>query len=471
ARREGKEEKIFEMVRSESSKYLLSKKDAKPRLLWWILLLQEFDVIIRDKKGAENLTADHLSRLENLHQSDLEKKEITETFPLETLGMVTFRGDSSDVFPAMKPLISSRLAIMDPPGDIMVPTTPLKKSLILDFIGRLFSEIPMTWSHGVTLVNVKAKSRKNLKCPKMQFKYERSLTYGASISWDHSHLLKGISTFLWPLTTCLNGLKQKRSSLTMPELYAPKQQQVIPQTTAISNIKLLILKKEEYDIWAMEMEHYLEYIDNEVWKEIQNGKPRKRISNLKGWIVLNTFTVLLAEIQAVEKGKGRQEYIIEWPFPRHMRRFHGTDECKRDLLLSQLEAHGAEVSTEDANHKFLRSLPPAWSNLAMTMRTNPEIGTLSIDDLYNNLRVFEQEIQGASKTSSSAQNVAFVSQRKSSTNKVKSGLTGADSTCTPSTSSTNIPKKEVLAGFPNEVIYSLFAKQLEDWDLLHEDLE
>ncbi|GJS90350.1 hypothetical protein Tco_0772986 [Tanacetum coccineum] len=41
---------------------------------------------------------------------------------------------------------------------------------------------------------------------------------------------------------------------------------MIPQTTAISNIKLLILKKEEYDIWAMEMEHYLEYIDNEVWK-------------------------------------------------------------------------------------------------------------------------------------------------------------------------------------------------------------
>ncbi|GJU72684.1 reverse transcriptase domain-containing protein [Tanacetum coccineum] len=76
-------------------KYLLAKQDAKPRLLRWILLLQEFDVIIRDKKGAENLAADHLSRLENPHQDVLENKEITETFPLETLGMVTFRGDSS----------------------------------------------------------------------------------------------------------------------------------------------------------------------------------------------------------------------------------------------------------------------------------------------------------------------------------------------------------------------------------------
>nr|GEW18526.1 reverse transcriptase domain-containing protein [Tanacetum cinerariifolium] len=76
-------------------KYLLAKQDAKPRLLRWILLLQEFDVIIRDKKGVENFAADRLSRLENPHQDKLEKKEITETFPLETLGVNAFRGDSS----------------------------------------------------------------------------------------------------------------------------------------------------------------------------------------------------------------------------------------------------------------------------------------------------------------------------------------------------------------------------------------
>ncbi|GJV49461.1 reverse transcriptase domain-containing protein [Tanacetum coccineum] len=76
-------------------KYLLTKQDAKLILLRWILLLQEFDVIICDKKGAENLAADHLSRLENPYQSDLEKKEINETFPLETLKMITFHGDSN----------------------------------------------------------------------------------------------------------------------------------------------------------------------------------------------------------------------------------------------------------------------------------------------------------------------------------------------------------------------------------------
>nr|GEV69062.1 reverse transcriptase domain-containing protein [Tanacetum cinerariifolium] len=67
-------------------KYLLSKQDAKPRLLRWVLLLQEFDITIRDKKGSENLVADHLSRLENPHKDVFENKDINENFPLETLG-------------------------------------------------------------------------------------------------------------------------------------------------------------------------------------------------------------------------------------------------------------------------------------------------------------------------------------------------------------------------------------------------
>ncbi|GJU58920.1 reverse transcriptase domain-containing protein [Tanacetum coccineum] len=76
-------------------KYLFAKKDSKARLLRWVLLLQEFDFNIIDTKGAENLAADHLSRLENPYESVLDPKEINEKFPLETLNMVTFRGDSS----------------------------------------------------------------------------------------------------------------------------------------------------------------------------------------------------------------------------------------------------------------------------------------------------------------------------------------------------------------------------------------
>nr|GFB44709.1 reverse transcriptase domain-containing protein [Tanacetum cinerariifolium] len=70
-------------------KYLFSKQDAKPRLIRWVLLLQEFDIIIRDKKGTENLAVDHLSRLENPHKDVFENKDIHENFPLETLGNIS----------------------------------------------------------------------------------------------------------------------------------------------------------------------------------------------------------------------------------------------------------------------------------------------------------------------------------------------------------------------------------------------
>nr|GEY07654.1 transposon Ty3-I Gag-Pol polyprotein [Tanacetum cinerariifolium] len=75
--------------------YLFAKKDSKARLLRWVLLLQEFTFIVIDTKGAENLAVDHLSRLENLHQNVLDPKEINESFPLKTLYLVSFRGNSS----------------------------------------------------------------------------------------------------------------------------------------------------------------------------------------------------------------------------------------------------------------------------------------------------------------------------------------------------------------------------------------
>ncbi|GJZ50685.1 hypothetical protein Tco_0604875 [Tanacetum coccineum] len=191
-----------------------------------------------------------------------------------------------------------------------------------------------------------------------------------------------------------------------------QQQQLIPTTTTISNIKLLILKKDE-----------------------------------KYGVIRVLSPVFAAETHAIEKERKARTILLMAIPKEHLRRFHRMDDAKEiweairtrfggnanskkmhkavlkqqfeaftissseglekgygrfQQLLSQLEAHGAEVSTKDANHKFLRSLPSAWSNLAMTMRTKPDVDTLSIDDLYNNLRVFEQELTSTSKSSASA---------------------------------------------------------------------
>nr|GEX08526.1 reverse transcriptase domain-containing protein [Tanacetum cinerariifolium] len=79
-------------------KYLFSKKDAKARLLRWILLLQEFDFKVIDTKGAENYTADHLLRLENPYENVLDPKEINDTFPLESLNKVAHQDPSTPWF-------------------------------------------------------------------------------------------------------------------------------------------------------------------------------------------------------------------------------------------------------------------------------------------------------------------------------------------------------------------------------------
>nr|GEV40333.1 hypothetical protein [Tanacetum cinerariifolium] len=70
-------------LKVDKSKHLFKKQDAKPRLICWILLLQEFDFDIKERKGIENVAADHLSRIENDGTSD--DNEVDDDFPGETL--------------------------------------------------------------------------------------------------------------------------------------------------------------------------------------------------------------------------------------------------------------------------------------------------------------------------------------------------------------------------------------------------
>nr|GFA45832.1 reverse transcriptase domain-containing protein [Tanacetum cinerariifolium] len=90
--------KIIIYTDHSTLKYLFAKKDAKARLLRWILLLQEFDFKVIDTRGAENYAADHLSRLENPHENVFDRKEINKTFPLESLNKVAHKDPSTPWF-------------------------------------------------------------------------------------------------------------------------------------------------------------------------------------------------------------------------------------------------------------------------------------------------------------------------------------------------------------------------------------
>ncbi|GJY37728.1 hypothetical protein Tco_0424092 [Tanacetum coccineum] len=92
---------------------------------------------------------------------------------------------------------------------------------------------------------------------------------------------------------------------------------------------------------------------------------------------------------------------------------------KFQKLISQLEVHGAPISKEDINQKFLRSLPSSWNQIALIMRNKPDIDEIDIDDLYNNLGVYEDELKRSSGSNSASQNLAFLaSENTSSTNEV-----------------------------------------------------
>ncbi|GKF03458.1 reverse transcriptase domain-containing protein [Tanacetum coccineum] len=76
---------FHDMVEDFMEFFMYDFSDAKPRLIKWVLLLQGFNIEIKDKKGAENLVVDHLSRLENPNMGELAEDEITDKFPDEHL--------------------------------------------------------------------------------------------------------------------------------------------------------------------------------------------------------------------------------------------------------------------------------------------------------------------------------------------------------------------------------------------------
>ncbi|GJS35577.1 hypothetical protein Tco_0533959, partial [Tanacetum coccineum] len=78
-------------------------------------------------------------------------------------------------------------------------------------------------------------------------------------------------------------------------------------------------------------------------------------------------------------------------------------------LISLLEIHGVEISQEDINQKFLRSLSSQWNMHTIVWRNKPDLDKLSLDDLYNNLKVYESKVKGSSSSYTNPYNAAFVS--------------------------------------------------------------
>ncbi|GJX07777.1 ribonuclease H-like domain-containing protein, partial [Tanacetum coccineum] len=269
-------------------------------------------------------------------------------------------------------------------------------------------------------------------------------------------------------------------NLQPPPQQTPTQQ--APHT--MSTIKLLILKKGEYDIWAMKMEHYLSHTDYPIWEVIQKGNGPVNVSTDTNGVIKVLPPKTVEEILARERErKARTTLIMALP-EDHLAKFHkltdakemwdaiksrfgGNDESKKMqkyILKQQFE--GFSISNSEEMHKgYDRSLPSSWSQVYLVMKTKPGVDSLSFDDLYNNFRVFEYDVKGSTRSSSSVQNVAFVSSESTSSTNDVSTAYGV------STSFGYNSQRENSSSYANELMYSFFANQSIGPQLDHEDLE
>nr|GEV57123.1 hypothetical protein [Tanacetum cinerariifolium] len=241
----------------------------------------------------------------------------------------------------------------------------------------------------------------------------------------------------------------------------------------VSTVKLPILKKGEYTLWSMRMEQYLTNIDYGLWQVIMNGDEPVQTTRDENGVETEDAKSLWATIKSRFGGnfefKKMQKNVLKQQFENFsLFDTKGLDKAydRFQNLISLLEVHGAAISNEDANQKFLRALPSSWKNIALITRNKEGIDELDIDDLYNNLKVFEADIKGSSGSSSNSQNVAFLSEEDTnSINEVNT--TNGVSTATGHSSS----GQAFSSLFADDLMFSFFTNQSNSPQLDDEDLE
>ncbi|GKE45716.1 hypothetical protein Tco_1473000, partial [Tanacetum coccineum] len=202
----------------------------------------------------------------------------------------------------------------------------------------------------------------------------------------------------------------------------------------------------EYDLWSMRMEQYLTFTDHALWEVIVNGDSVSPIASAsagaEGPIPPKTAEQKLARKNEL---KAKSTLMLSY-------------------LISQLEIMVEVIFQEDVNLKLLRSLPSAWNNIALIMRNKSDLDTLSMDNLYNNLKMYESEIKGQSSLSLNSQNVAFVSSdNSSSTNEIVNIAHNVSAASSKDQAST--------ASYADEVMFSFFSSQSKAPQLYNENLE
>ncbi|GKA43632.1 hypothetical protein Tco_0736356 [Tanacetum coccineum] len=252
-------------------------------------------------------------------------------------------------------------------------------------------------------------------------------------------------------------------------------------TQTVSALKLPVLKTREYDLWSMRMEQYLTFTDHALWEVIVNGDSVSPIASASAGAE-GPIPPKTAEQKLARKNELKAKSTLMLAIPdEHLLKFHackdakslweaiknrfgGNKESKKMQKTILKQNYENFAASKDANLKLLRSLPSAWNNIALIMRNKSDLDTLSMDDLYNNLKVYESEIKGQTSSSLNSHNVAFVSSDNfSSTNEIVNTAHSVSAAKSKDQAST--------ASYADDVMFSFFANQSNALQLDNEYLE
>ncbi|GKD76904.1 ribonuclease H-like domain-containing protein [Tanacetum coccineum] len=211
-------------------------------------------------------------------------------------------------------------------------------------------------------------------------------------------------------------------------------------TSTTLTAKLPILNPGVYDLWFMRIEQYFFMTDYSLWEDRRNEMKAKGTLLMallnKDQLKFHSYKDAKLLMEAIEKwygGNKESKKVQRTLLKQQYENFSGSSLETMDQtfdrlqkLISQLEIQGEVISQEDMNLKLLKSLPSEWKTHALIWRNKVEIETISLDDLYNNLKIYELELTGSS-TSQNPQNVAFVSSNSTNSNS-NSSTNEADNT-------------------------------------------
>nr|GEV73134.1 hypothetical protein [Tanacetum cinerariifolium] len=198
----------------------------------------------------------------------------------------------------------------------------------------------------------------------------------------------------------------------------------------------------------------------------------------KHQLKFNTHKDAKSLMEAIEKrfgGNKETKKVQKTLLKQQYENFNGSSSKSLDQihdrlqkLISQLEILGESLSQEDINPKFLRNLPTEWRTHTLIWRNKTDLEDQSLDDQFNNLKIYEAEVKSSTSTSLTTQNIAFVSsQNTDSTNESVSAVASV------SAASTKVLVFALLnvSNISNVVIYSFFASQSNSPQLDNDDLK